>query len=200
MTENAAELTLMAFAYVGVALAMTSRAVVDGRVEAAPGRSRYWLTADLEMRLLGCLAGIALVGVPVIDATVPWFEFADSRFRTAIAWLGVGLATGALWVLWRSAQDLGRGVPQGRDAPLEIGIYRFIRHPLYTALLLWVLAQFALSQNWLSGLLATLTFLAMYWLRLPRDEQSLLEQFGHRYLDYMERTGTLLPRWPEYRR
>lgn len=200
MTESGAEQTLVLFVYIGLVLTIIFKPLRRGRsAERSPG-SRYWLASDLEMRLLGALAGVTLVAVPVIDAAVPWFEFADSPFRTVLAWLGVGFAASALWVFWRSAHDLRERAGRGASAPFELGIYRFIRHPLYTALLMWVLAQTALSQNWISAALAALTFLALYALRVPREEQSLLEQFGHRYLDYMDRTGALLPRWPEQRR
>lgn len=196
MTETAAEQTLVLFVYVGLVLTITCGPLRRHHAQEPAGSSRYWLGSDLEMRLLRLLAGITLVGVPIVDAAVPWLEFADSRFRDALAWLGVGLAASALWVFWRSAHDLGRSARYGRDAPFELGIYRFIRYPVYTALLIWVLAHCALSQNWLSALLAVLTFLVLYALRIPREEQSLLEQFGHRYLEYMDRTGALLPRWP----
>lgn len=200
MTETAAEQTLVLFVYVGLALTITFRPLRRDHPPDPAGSTRYWMGSDMEMRLLGLLAGITLVVIPVVDAALPWLEFADSRFRTILAWLGVGLAAGALWVFWRSAHDLVRFARRGRDAPFAFGIYRFVRHPLYTALLMWVLAHCALSQNWLSALLAALTFLALYGLRVPREEQSLLEQFGHRYLEYMERTGALLPRFTALRR
>jgi len=62
-------------------------------------------------------------------------------------------------------------------------------------MLLWSLAQLLLLQNWLAGPVAALTFLLFYLLRVPLKEQRMLERHGFRYLDYMNRTGGLVPRW-----
>lgn len=192
MTEDAAEFTLVLFIALGLALGYRMRSLALWRDHGASDRHPF---ADLELRILGALTLASLVLLPVVDALVPWFEFADSPFRTTLAWLGTGLATTAVWIFWRAHYDLYNAGSAARSTPLEAGVYRFVRHPLYTALLFWALAQWLLSQNWISGVLAVVTFLALYVLRVPREEQQLLERHGHRYLEYMDRTGSLLPRW-----
>lgn len=191
MTEDAAELTLVAFVLVTLGLIYTLRNMA---ARTGNRRSENGRLLDLEMRLLLLLTAVALVLVPIIDFLVSWFEFADYRFRGTLAWLGAAVAGTSLWLVWCARRDLRRFEGTRPAAPVEVGIHRFVRHPIYTALLLWAVAQWLLSQNLISGALATLTFLALYLLRVPRDEQTLLEKFGHRYLEYMERTGSLLPR------
>lgn len=149
--------------------------------------------SDIELQSLLFVAAVALVIVPLIDLFLPWLDFADQTFSAKLAWLGVGIGAGAVilfcWALIDSLRYREKNL-------LEAGLYRCIRHPFYTALLLWAMAQFLLLQNWLANIAALLTFAAMYFLRVPRDEQDLLERFGHAYIEYMERTGELWPRFP----
>jgi protein-S-isoprenylcysteine O-methyltransferase Ste14 len=189
MTEDVAEFILSVFVLLTLGMIVTLRALAAPSGNGDSGR-----LLDLEMRFLLLLTATALVLVPIMDALVPWFEFADYRFRGALAWLGTFVAASSLWLLWCSRRDLRRFEGTRLTAPVEVGIHRFVRHPVYTALLLWAVAQWLLSQNLISGGLATLSFIALYVLRVPRDEQTLLEKFGYRYLEYMQRTGSVLPR------
>ncbi len=149
---------------------------------------------DVEGWLLLALTTVTMLVVPVLDAVVPWLEFADLSFHDEAAWVGLALGTSALWLFWRAQGDVRRSA--SLQQVVTFGIYRHLRHPMYTAMLLWALAQILLLQNWLAGPAAAVTFLLVYVLRMPRREQRLLERYGYRYLEYMERTGGLLPRLP----
>lgn len=191
MTENSAELTMILIVMAGVMVAR--RMVLPALEYAGPsqpkGRTETWLLLVLVIA--------ALVMVPIIDALVPWLEFSEFRFQGYIAWGGLAMGCAALAVF--SLAEHARLRARRDNAPLmEYGIYRYIRHPLYSALLLGVATQWLLLQNWLAGLLATLAFAMVYLLRVPRDEQAMLERFGHRYLNYMDRTGALWPRLGRY--
>jgi protein-S-isoprenylcysteine O-methyltransferase Ste14 len=50
-----------------------------------------------------------------------------------------------------------------------------------------------LAANWFIAL-ADLATLAVLISRLPREEEKLIEHFGDDYMEYMKRTGRLLPR------
>lgn len=188
MTENAAELI--------VVLMMIASLLLHGcdpRVTLSRRRGR-----DLEKVVLRALVVVAMVLVPLLDALVPWFEFADFVFLDEVAWLGLLLGSASVWLLWRAHRD-GRPVV-GDDGVLRAyGVYRYLRHPAYAAMLLWALAQLLLLQNWLAGPVAAVTFALVYLLRVPLEEQRHLEHHGHRYLDYMERTGGILPRLTRHR-
>ncbi|THF67202.1 isoprenylcysteine carboxylmethyltransferase family protein [Pseudothauera nasutitermitis] len=151
--------------------------------------------ADAELYWLMMITGCSMVVVPLVDAFVPWLEFADFHFSADLAWFGLLVGLLAVWLCWRSLRDRP-GSPQspGQEQFAVSGIYRHIRHPFYTALMLLAMAQVLLSQNWLGGLAAVLSFALVYGLRVPRDELAALERFGHNYLDYMNMTGSLLPR------
>jgi protein-S-isoprenylcysteine O-methyltransferase Ste14 len=105
----------------------------------------------------------------------------------------------ALWIFWRSHHDLGLNwsisleMREGHSLITQ-GVYRRIRHPMYTAIWLWSIAQGLMLENWLAGWGAPATFLPLYLLRTPREEQMMAEAFGDEYREYTARTGRLLPR------
>ena len=73
------------------------------------------------------------------------------------------------------------------------GAYRLIRHPMYASIWLWGIAQTLLLQNWIAGWASLVLFLPMYVLRVPREEQLMLEQFGEAYRAYMNQTRRIIP-------
>jgi protein-S-isoprenylcysteine O-methyltransferase Ste14 len=75
------------------------------------------------------------------------------------------------------------------------GIYRWMRHPMYTAFYILHIAVFFLTSNWFIGLtwLAGLTVIIA--LRVNREEAMLLARFGDQYHQYMEGTGKFFPRF-----
>ena len=74
------------------------------------------------------------------------------------------------------------------------GLYRYIRHPMYASQWLWVIAQPLLLHNWIAGVGGVLAFLPLYFVRVPQEEQMMIEQFGEAYRAYRQRTGQILPR------
>ena len=137
--------------------------------------------------------------LPLLHLFTSWLAFADYRLPAAASWYGAALMLAALWLFWRSHADLGRNwsytleVRKGHEL-ITHGVYRAIRHPMYASIWLWCLAQGLLLSNWLAGWYALAAFAAMYFIRVPREEAMMQEVFGQEYLDYMQRTGRILPR------
>ena len=75
---------------------------------------------------------------------------------------------------------------------ITTGIYKRIRHPMYTAFLFWGLSQGILLDNSLIWVLGTLSFLTLYILRINDEEKLMLEEFPE-YKNYMKKTGRLFP-------
>jgi protein-S-isoprenylcysteine O-methyltransferase Ste14 len=70
--------------------------------------------------------------------------------------------------------------------------YRWVRHPLYTVGSSFFASLSVVAANWFMGL-ASVVVLLMLLVRLPKEEEKLIERFGDEYRAYMERTGRLLP-------
>jgi protein-S-isoprenylcysteine O-methyltransferase Ste14 len=149
-----------------------------------------------EIASLVVLTVVTMVVMPTIDLTTIWLDFADFSFSHWIAYGGIAIGLGAIALLWRTQYDWLRFFRE--DSPsqsfIRTGIYQFIRHPFYAVLLLLAVAQTLMLQNWIGGPAAIITFLIVYLVRMPVDEQRAMEFYGHSYLDYMDRTNSLLPR------
>ena len=136
--------------------------------------------------------------LPMLYILTPWLRFADYSLPFWANILGVLIFAIALWLFWCSHHDLGKNwspTLQMREDHTLItdGIYRTIRHPMYTAIWLWAMAQGLLLTNWIVGLSGILTFGTLYFLRVGNEEKMMLEQFGDQYQAYMQQTKRLLP-------
>lgn len=146
------------------------------------------------------LLGISLSGLGIIPIiyVLAGFTFGARAFVPAVAWIGVLPALGSLWLFWRTHRDLGRNWSvslEVRDKHELItgGVYRYVRHPMYSAFFLWALAQFLLLPNWVAGLSGIIGFGTLYAFRVGREERLMLEAFGDEYRTYMKRTARVLP-------
>ena len=148
--------------------------------------------------ILASLWGVAIF-LPLLYLFTRWLSFVDVTLPTWIGWVGVVTFTFALWLLWRSHADLGRHwrvtteITEGHKL-VTSGVFRYIRHPMYSAHFLWGIAQALLIHNWIAGLASLIVMLPMYFLRVRREEKMMLEQFGEQYRTYMSQTGRIFPR------
>mgnify|MGYP001110328453 CR=1 FL=1 len=142
-------------------------------------------------------AGVGMV-VPLLYLFTPWLDFANYNLPGWCGWAGTVVFAGAIFILWRSHADLARNW----SATLQItqqqslvtsGVYSRIRHPMYTAHLLWAIAQGLLLANWLAGWAFLVLSIPLYVVRIPKEERMMLVHFGNQYSSYMSRTGRLIP-------
>ena len=145
------------------------------------------------------IAGGVGLAAPLFYLFTSWLDFADYDLPGWLGWVGTAVFAGALLLLWRSHADLGRNwsatlkVREGHTL-VTAGVYRYMRHPMYSAHWLWAIAQALLIENWLAGLALLVTFLPLCLIRIPREEEMMLESFGEEYRQYMNHTGRLIPR------
>jgi len=146
---------------------------------------------------------LGMFALPLAYGLSKWLDFANYRLapttKKLAGGLGTGLLSAAVWMLWRGHRDLGANWSPSLEITTQQtliteGVYRTIRHPMYTSQLLWGFAQALLLQNWLSGLGGLVAFLFLYFVRVPNEEQMMLDHFGDDYRAYCERTGRVLPR------
>jgi protein-S-isoprenylcysteine O-methyltransferase Ste14 len=115
-----------------------------------------------------------------------------------ITWFGVGLtALGVALAIWARA-ILGRNwsdkvVLKVDHELIRRGPYRYLRHPIYTGVLLAV-AGTALAVGKWSGIIALLLLGTTYSLKAMREEELLATNFGEAFADYKKQTGFFLPR------
>ena len=148
---------------------------------------------------LDMLAFAGMEIIPLVYIFSSWLDFADYTLPLWASWLGVLVMVPMLWLLWKAHADLG----QAWTPTVEIseqhklvtsGVYAVIRHPIYAAIWLWGIAQALLLANWIAGLAALVLFVPLYFTRVPREEQLMLDHYGDEYRAYMGRTGRVVPR------
>ncbi len=147
------------------------------------------------------LAALFLQVVPL--AIVAWGLFADRRSiavlgdAAALRWAGVLLyAAGFLAMHWPHAH-LGRLLSvqvaiQPEHRLVTDGPYRFLRHPRYAGILLFLSGFALLYRSWPALCLVVLALLVLLW-RIADEEALMREQFGAEWDDYARRTPRLVP-------
>ncbi len=152
----------------------------------------------LEERILISGAVFGLFIIPLFYLTNGFPKFADYPFRPAMAWAGAAAMALFLVVFIQSHRNLGRNF----SVTLEIrethtlvinGIYRYVRHPMYSSFWLWALGQALLFPNWIAGGAGLLAVAFLYFRRIRREEQMMLETFGDEYATYSSKTARLIP-------
>ena len=146
--------------------------------------------------LLISLAGLGLIPLAYVAAEIP--RFAAYEFHPSFAWLGLLFAIAALGVFHLTHRALGRNwsisldVREKHELVTE-GVYRRVRHPMYSAFWLWAIAQALLLPNWIAGLAGLAGFGILFFGRVAREERMMLQTFGDSYREYMARTGRVFP-------
>ena len=153
---------------------------------------------DWRERALLAFAFLGLLVIPALYALTGFPASLDRPFIPAIAWLGVMPLAGALWLFRRSHTDLGRNwsiTLQVRDqhALVKTGVYRLIRHPMYSSFFLLGLAQMLLLPNWLADISGVIGAATLFACRVLREERMMLETFGEEYRAYMTITKRVIP-------
>ncbi len=116
-----------------------------------------------------------------IQQIVSWIIFAAS---TALAAHGLHLL--------RSVGKAQRRVMEDTETVVEVGVYRFIRHPLYASLLFFGWGVFFKGPDLPSGALALAA--TAFWVATARYEERFnIDRFGVAYSEYMKRTKMFVP-------
>jgi protein-S-isoprenylcysteine O-methyltransferase Ste14 len=146
--------------------------------------------------LLTSLTGLGLVPLGYVATAIP--RFTTYSFHPLFAWLGLFFAIAALGMFHLTHRALGRNWSISLDVRenhelVTAGIYRRVRHPMYSAFWLWAIAQALLLPNWIAGFAGLAGFAVLYFGRVAREERMMLETFGDSYRAYMARTGRVFP-------
>ena len=144
---------------------------------------------------------LAWVGflVPLIWVASPAFSFAEYPLHTAPLVAGVVCVVIGLWLFYRSHADLGTNwsitleLREGHRL-ITHGVYRAVRHPMYSALALYSVGQALALPNWVAGFSNLVAFAVLFAFRVGAEERMMAQQFGNDYATYTARTKRLIPR------
>lgn len=148
------------------------------------------------IRMLISLSGLGILpGIFVATGFPRFASYAPSPVQTA---LGIAAMVAALVLFRLTHKALGRMWSVSLDIRekhelVTSGIYRHVRHPMYTAFWTMALAQALLLPNLVAGLAGLVGFGTLYFLRVGPEEAMMEATFGEAWRDYRARTARLIP-------
>ena len=146
------------------------------------------------LRLAGLVLWFSAFAFMINPAQMAW---ASIPLPDWIRWAGVavGIVTPVLllWTLNTLGPNLTDTVVTRQAHTLVTrGPYRWIRHPFYVCMALFVLSLGLVAANWFM-LAAGVVVFTMLVIRTRIEEEKLLARFGDPYRAYLKRTGRFLP-------
>jgi protein-S-isoprenylcysteine O-methyltransferase Ste14 len=122
-----------------------------------------------------------------------WWSLSPAKFLIVVVGLVSGFGLFA-WSYLSMPRESFTIMPEPRDGNqlCERGPYLYVRHPMYTSVLICAIAAaygYAHAAKWW----AVPVLLAVLWVKLKREEGYLLQKHGSSYADYMLRTKALVP-------
>ena len=152
--------------------------------------------------ILATLRPIALlmyIGVFAYLINPAWMAWSSVSLPPWLRWSGaavVGLGVAMLaWTLRNLGVNLtDTVVTRQAHTLITQGPYRWVRHPFYVALALFVVGFALITANWFIMLTGTIVFVLLA-IRSRTEEALLLARFGEPYRAYQQSTGRFVPRW-----
>jgi protein-S-isoprenylcysteine O-methyltransferase Ste14 len=156
---------------------------------------RLW-RGGIGLRLVVILLVASVLRSPSLRESLAETQRSASHSEV-LGWTGVALCVLGFGLAINARRHLGRnwGMPMSRKEQPELvtsGPYAFIRHPIYTGLILAMLGS-AIGVNIFWAVL--LVPVGAYFIySAQREETAMLQVFPEQYAVYMARTGMLAPR------
>ena len=171
----------------------------------------YWTICALRVKqtkvqedLGGRLLHISLMGLAFLFLFSHRLDLGllGQRFLPSSAWLrrsgivltfvGAGIA---IWARYSLGQYWSARVTLKVDHQLiRSGPYAWVRHPLYSGLLLAMAGSALVSGEWRAGV-GVLLGLVEFSRKAAKEEALLASEFGDQYQEFQKRTGFLVPRF-----
>lgn len=147
----------------------------------------YWLSIVLAIYLLGPNDRF---GNSLITGTFVSHTNLVGLIGLALSIFGLGIAC---WARYLLGKNWSLSVQRKENHELiSKGVYKFVRHPIYSGLLLMFLGNAVIAGYW-RGLIGVLILFVSFCFKLKKEEKWLTEIFGSKYLEYMGQTKALIP-------
>ena len=194
-TENVFRILAALILFTGAGISITFRRKADRESGEKLSRQADGTPMMMAIRIFGLVLWFS----PLIYLINPaWMTWSKLGLPEIARWLGVGLGAICIPLIYWLFVSIGSGITPVSATRKEHklvthGIYRWVRHPLYTVGSSLIVSFGLMADNWFIILLAALAFVAMA-IRTPKEEANLIEKFGDEYREYMKRTGRFLPK------
>jgi len=149
--------------------------------------------------LVRTIRSIILVVFLLLSAiNAPWLGLLSVPFPAWLRWVGIIIGLSSLVIYVWSRLTIGKEWSSDlrlreRHLLVTAGPYSRVRHPIYLALILFMTSITLVAANWLLIVFLIISTTDLV-LRITKEEQMMIEEFGGEYEIYMQRTGKLLPK------
>lgn len=147
---------------------------------------------DIFFQIPGLILWIIILIVSIGDLKHPLYTV-----NTPLRIAGIIILLGALVIRVYAAMTLNKSY----SYTLEIredhklvtkGLYKYIRHPIYTGVILGAFSIPIYSSS-LRGFLITILAIPLFMYRIGNEEKMLIEEYGEEYEEYQKHTWKLFP-------
>jgi protein-S-isoprenylcysteine O-methyltransferase Ste14 len=166
--------------------------VLASRVKAAATAEnlRSRLSHVIPLLVAICLFAAPDVPLPPLNARIVPLALWPPTLGAALTFIGLAFSVWARFTLadnWSSDVQVKRG----HELIVE-GPYRWVRHPIYTGLILAFVGTALAVGEWRAVLGVAFAALA-FWRKLSIEEKAMRGEFGEAYVRYAERVPALIP-------
>jgi protein-S-isoprenylcysteine O-methyltransferase Ste14 len=195
MNETTFRILAAIVLFTGVGISIYFRRKADRDSGERLSRSADGTPMMIAIRVFGLVLWLS----PIVYLLNPlWMEWSKIGSPEWARWFGFGLGLISVGLIYWLFNSIGSGITPVSSTRKEHklvthGIYRWVRHPLYTVGSSLYISFGLMSDNWFIILMAALAFIVMA-VRTPKEEANLIEKFGDEYREYMKRTGRFLPK------
>jgi len=138
--------------------------------------------------------------IPLLVVLTPFLESFAIPLPEPVRFVFLIIFSLNIWLFVVAHRDLGTNwsaileIREGHRL-VRTGIYRHIRHPIYTHFWIWVIAQGIVLANALVLVFGIIAWGILYFFRVPKEEEMLIAEFGDEYRNYMKVTGRVIPKF-----
>ncbi|MDC0325524.1 protein-S-isoprenylcysteine O-methyltransferase [bacterium] len=177
--------------------------ILMGIIRAGPKMRAFTGTAAKRKKSSAIEYGILLLAfcfclLPFIWLFSSALSFADYVLHPFALVGGAVIMASGCWLLYRTHADLGRNFSytleiQEKHELVTEGIYRHIRHPMYSSFLVFATGHALVVPNYIAGPAIAVAFIPLIANRLGAEERMMTEEFGDKYTEYCRHTKFLIP-------
>ncbi len=152
----------------------------------------------LREKVLVFIMAVALFVPGILWLFTPFIKFAQFPLLGLYRSIGVVVGGYSVWLFYKVHKTLGDNWSPVLEIRKEheliiTGPYRFVRHPMYSAMLLWGVTFSLLTANWVYVLSFWSGILLLLVLRIPEEEKLMIDQFGEAYKVYQKKVKRFIP-------
>jgi protein-S-isoprenylcysteine O-methyltransferase Ste14 len=196
VNENIFRILSALILFTGMGISIYFRRKADRDSGEKLSRSADGTPMMMFIRIFGLILWLSPLVYLINPAWMAWFKIGLPEWTR---WLGVGLGLFCVAGIYWLFSSIGSGITPVSATRKEHklstnGIYRWVRHPLYSIGSTFIVSFGLIADIWLIILFGILAFITMA-IRTPKEEANLIEKFGDEYREYMKRTGRFLPKF-----